>query len=203
MRDSQTMSQIGMREYPLFKVPDPLGGRSPKEWKPKEAEQFCEWIKTVGMEERVAGLLEFFGESMEGAPEEVLERLGRKAAETLKEAIYWEEGSDTWKEFVDRGIIVKRKTLTHHGAALGRDIGLLIAKLLLDLHPHVHWDWVRKPKSDVDYHQPKLVGYDPIHGFAPMRMGMGCAGAVANSKDDFLCWRRTFEKMNHLMAKPV
>ncbi|CAI8792058.1 protein of unknown function [Methylocaldum szegediense] len=97
MRVSQAMSQIGIREYPLFKVADHLGGRSRKEWKPKEAEQFCEWIKTVGMQERVAGFLEFFGESMEGTPEEVLERLGRKAAETLKEPLYWEEGSDTWK----------------------------------------------------------------------------------------------------------
>ncbi|CAI8792176.1 hypothetical protein [Methylocaldum szegediense] len=82
-------------------------------------------------------------------------------------------------------------------------MGLLIAKFLLDLYPHVHWAWVRKPKSDVDYHQPKLAGYDPIHGFASMQMGMGCAGAIVNCKDDFLCCRRIFEKMNQLMARHV
>jgi hypothetical protein len=184
----------------LFVPPQVLAGRTPKAWKPKEAQLYFDWLIAT-MDERVANLLAFFGEQMGDSAEELLERLGHKAVEIIIDPEYSEERIDTWKAFTERGMVVKRKTLTNRGYALGADFGLLIARLLISRHSTLEWTMTRKPKSDADYHQPVLGGWNPIHVFNPIRSGVGAAAAIARGDDDGSAFRSRFQKMDALMSR--
>jgi len=53
--------------------------------------------------------------------------------------------------------------LTNAGYSLAADAGLLFARALLRHHPGVRWDIVRKPKRDMAFQLPVLVGLGPVY----------------------------------------
>jgi hypothetical protein len=166
-----------MDEYPLFLPPKHLATRQPYEWSRAEADEYRLWL-TSSIDERVATLLKFLGLSTVLRTEdagEFLSSVGCKASEILMEDDFSEEGA--------RG-----RRLTNRGYALAADIGLLVASILLKVCKDIHWTTLRKPKSELSYNLPVLVGFmnnylDPVGGSTAE------ASAILRGHRDADAWR--------------
>ena len=157
---------MSTKPYPLFTPPASIAAKSHRDWSKKEAQAYLEWLAS-SMGGRIAALLVFFDidEDAMKNPQRLLRRLGERVAQLLEDPSYCtitEEGTHA---------------LTSMGHALAADMGLLTARLLQDtLGDSVRWHIQRKPKSDISYNLPVLIGvgpdtYDPV--------GVSIADAVA------------------------
>jgi hypothetical protein len=185
----ETMSK---RKYPLFIPPAELAEKDSREWSAKEAKSYLYWLLGVH-QERIDGLLKFFGETLTAAPEDDLVRLGEQVAEAIKTSDFSRLVSPIPKKRFDFSQVpTSRETisdffryiscigpkLTDAGYALAADMGLLVAKFLLDeCSDKVKWSIVRSPKSDVSYNLPVLIGFgklqlDPIGGSIAQTYGL-------------------------------
>ena len=185
--------------YPLFPIPDALAGKDQRYWTHREGKEFFN-IVLGALDERVEGLLAYFEEDASASPEELLTRLGGKVAEVLP--------SDQFSgpPQTEPDIVVKRgktyelpplegRTLTEQGEAVARDMGLLLAKLMLERgHPPLEWSIVMKPKNDADYLQPILVRTDrknPLP-FDPMGSSLAVAYQILRGNCEFDKWAKMY-----------
>ncbi|QQR72271.1 MAG: hypothetical protein IPJ17_12135 [Holophagales bacterium] len=154
-----------MSDYPKFVPPENLATKTPREWSKTEADEYASWLGSEAGA-RTANLLRFFGVAPELAPTVLLEVLGKRVAEALR------------TEAFSQG-----EQLTIAGYALAADMGLLVAELLLrECGDRIHWQVVRRPKSDLDYNQPVLAGFGPMT-LNPVR------GSIAESVGVLRDWR--------------
>lgn len=139
-----------MPEYPPFVPPGDLGIGNRREWSAKQAKEYLGWL-TEQVIPRTDALLAYFGEDDTQKPEELLDRLGRKVGKALRgEPQFSTREGD-------------RPKLTDCGYALAADVGLLIARLVMEQGPEsLHWTVLRKPKSDVSYNLPVIEGVGPV-----------------------------------------
>jgi hypothetical protein len=136
-------------EYPLFIPPAPLFEKSHFDWTLKEARAYLEWFLGQ-VEPRTAALLQYLDERDDSDRAALLDRVGKKvAAVVMREPFNAPAGG--------------RPHLTNSGYALGADAGLLLARSLLQSSPAVRWEILRKPKREMSFHLPVLVGMGPIH----------------------------------------
>lgn len=172
-----------MNDYPFFIPPAHLAARKPRDWSKSEADEYRNWLVS-SVEERVTFLLEFLGVSSKAKPEELLENAGRKAVEQLNNDVFSEPGP--------RG-----KRLSNKGYALAADMGLLVAKLLLENYDNrVYWHTIRRPKRELSYNLPVLEGFDnnyldPIGGSTAEANGVLCGRRDESIwKDIYVFWSK-------------
>lgn len=140
-------------EYPMLIPPGHLSQTPVKAWSKGEADEYAAWLQS-SLEDRTGNLLSFLRLSSDGSPDEVLEAAGRAVAGHLRSGPPFSDGT----------------TLSDRGRALAADLGLLSAMLLLRDAPVIRWQVVRRPKSDMSYNLPVLVGFtnglhlDPVGG---------------------------------------
>ena len=135
--------------YPLLIPPEPLATRDRRDWSHREAKAYKTWLLD-NVDGCVNYLLTFLGFDVTDLEEEKLGIIGKRWAEVASNS-----------EFSKR--MEQRIELTNQGYALTADMGLLVAKLLLDKHhPEVQWSIVRRPKSDISYNLPVLTGFGPL-----------------------------------------
>src|SRR5262249_19105776 len=108
--------------YAVFRPPADLAAESPRNWSQAEANRYLVWLLSV-LERRVRGLLAYLGESSDGSPADLLARVGTKAIWVLKKPEFSLHGGD--------GTVA----LTAEGYSLATDLGLLVAKLLVETCP--------------------------------------------------------------------
>lgn len=165
-------------EYPLFVPPDDLGNRTPKEWSNNEATVYFNWLVQVS-NERTTNLMSFFNDNIDGRPNDILERLGKKVTKTLRIA--------TFSIQVDG-----RHKLTNKGYALAADMGLLVAKFILEeFYPVVTWTIVNRPKTDIDYHKPVLTNIGR-ETYEPIGVSISDAIGILNGTKDYDSWEKTY-----------
>lgn len=161
--------------YPPFPIPDALAAKDQRYWTHREGKEFFN-IVLGALDARVEGLLAYFDEDASATPEDLLTRLGGKFAEVLPSDQFSGPPQTEPIIIVKRGKTYelpppKGRTLAEQGEAVARDMGLLLAKLMLEReHPPLEWSIVMKPKLDVHYLQPVLVHTDRKNPmtFSPM-----------------------------------
>jgi hypothetical protein len=131
-------------EYPLFVPPPPLFEKSHFDWTPTEARAYFEWF-LAQVEPRSRALLALIGEEDDGDPAVFLPHVGSKLAVLVRR--------EPFSAATEKGL-----ELTNAGYALAADAGLLFARALVRHYPNVRWDIVRKPKRDMAFRLPVLVG---------------------------------------------
>jgi len=166
-------------EYPLFIPPNGLAEKDPINWTKKEADDYFKWL-LENLEKRVTCFLKYIEEDMPCGQTIDLQNMGKKVSYFLK--------SDT---FSKGGILINM------GYALAADAGLLVAKLLVDACPSVKWSIVRKPKSDISYNLPVLIGFGKIR-LDPVGGSIAEAKAILAGRRDSNTWNDmyTFWKQN-------
>lgn len=164
--------------YPLFVPPKGLAERTPREWSAQQADEYLHWLTQV-LEKRTDHLLAFFGEPASGHPEDLLERLGRKAADMLRRPEFSEQTAG-------------RPKLTDRGYALAADMGLLVARLLLSAgNGSEQWAVLRRPKTDASYNRPVLTGFGATP-LEPIGGSIAEAYAVLRGTRESDAWRQIY-----------
>ena len=98
----------------------------------------------------------------------------RKRTEDEKEAIY--SKAPEWF----RSVEIEDWELTNRTFSLAIDIGMYLSCVLEKNVPGLKWELVRKPKNDVDFQQPVLVGTGKLV-FNPVRMLVIYAYSLADN----------------------
>lgn len=141
-------------KYPVFAPPDTLARKSPREWSKADAQSYFDWLLSHA-NARIEILLNFMRLSHISEPAALLHEAQMKLEDLLNDA-----------EFSENGPTGKR--LTKLGYAVAADLGLLVAKLIVnETRGKVHWEILTKPKSDTSFNLPVLGGFgattcDPI-----------------------------------------
>ena len=168
-----------MNEYPLFVPPQPLCTKKPSEWTEAEAEDYYQWLLN-NLDYRVGSLLAFFDEDSSQISEQLLVRVSDKVANILKSELFSQRVNSDFQ-------------LTSIGYALSADIGLLLAKLLLqECSPSIHWAICREPKTDVSYNCPVLSGFGKL-SLDPIQVSITQSYGILRGKRADNAWRRVFE----------
>lgn len=167
-----------MPNYPMFLPPEHLSNRIAKEWSLQEAGEYKDWLLS-SLDDRVQFLVSYLDVVDDSDIENFLTEAGIQAVRLLKEDSFSEDGP--------RG-----KRLSNLGYALAADMGLLVAKLLVENHgDQIHWNIIRKPKSEMSYNLPVLTGFkgnylDPIGGSAAE------ANAILRGERDANTWKNIY-----------
>ena len=188
--------------YPWFIPPPELAGRTAEQWSKAEAKTFLEWQLRV-IEPRVAQMLRYLNDDASGSRKELLLRLGEKVAAILPAKGYSIEpdrqSTETGTGPASREAILcarDYRRLTETGMALASDLGLLLAKLVLeDCGGAVRWDVLRKPKSALAYNLPVLVGLKKYPGqhVEPIRVSIANGSALVRGEGSPDAWWRAYE----------
>ena len=145
--------------YPTFVPPGELSITDRTVWTRSQADEYFDWLMRV-KDDRVHRMLERLDATIVDADAELsLGTLGRKIASTLRTA-----------EFC------ANSKLTNQGYALAADAGLLVAEFLVQDFAEVHWEIRRKPKRDISYNLPVLMGFQSGLSFDPV------GGSVAEAQ---------------------
>jgi|HubBroStandDraft_3_1064219.scaffolds.fasta_scaffold34646_1 hypothetical protein len=164
--------------YPVFAPPPELAVVRRRDWNRKQAAMYRDWLIDA-IDLRIANLLEFIEVGPPARPTD-LGTIGQKVEQFLRMPAFSTTGPSG-------------PTLTNEGHALAADVGLLVAKLLRDIHPTLHWDIVRAPKTDMSYNLPVLAGFVNEQVLDPVEGGIGEARAVLKGKATSDAWLKTYE----------
>lgn len=142
--------------YSTFRPPADLAGSEPALWSPEQAQRYLTWLTSVS-DKRIRAMLDFLNVEQSENSRSMLDETGRKAAWVLRKpefSYYRRDGP------ID---------LTDTGFALAADLGLLVARSLLQVRSAIRWEVLKKPKNAASYRQPVLVGFgklylDPVRG---------------------------------------
>jgi len=173
------------KEYPFFIPPLYLAEKGRWKWSAKEAKDYRFWLLD-SIDQRINGLLDYFNESYDALPEELLLSIGEKVAIAFKE--------EPFSELLDGEI-----DLTNQGRALAADLGLLVASFLLKAHPDkVTWKTIRKPKRDASYNLPVLIGFGKMY-FDPVGGAISEAYGIIEGKNKSKIWLESYEQWSDLV----
>lgn len=176
---------MDLRNYPSFSPPESLASKSHRDWSRKEAQSYFDWLMGC-LDERVATVLRFVGiqyaERVD--PRDLLSQAGAWADRALRDpACSKSSGSGM-------GSI---PVLTNIGYSVAADLGLLTAtQIVRTVGDKVHWEIVRKPKSDVSYNLPVLAGFGR-DTYDPIGVSVADAAAVLAGRRYSDVWARVFD----------
>ena len=190
------------KDYSLFPhIPESKGGDIRREWPKKKGEDYFDWFLGI-VDARIDNLLGYFRETITFDSIADLKRIGNKVAAQLLSDECWCEGGETTIQFrsghtavVDRG-----KVLTTIGYSLAADMGCLLAHLLLrDFGEKITWELVTKPKNDMYYLHPVLVGFAlPLE---PVEVSIVCALKVLDDTESGDIWAQMYQRLTDTMKK--
>lgn len=165
--------------YPIFSPPLELASKSPKDWSKADAEKYFKWFVGV-CPERVNSLLTFLGlqESKDAAS--LLTDVQEDLQTLLASEPFSVEGPSGRK-------------LTNEGYAIAADAGLLVAQLLINYAGgRVKWGILKRPKTDLSFNLPVLVGFCSVH-LDPVAGSIGDAAWIAKGHSKPDAWKSMFE----------
>jgi hypothetical protein len=162
-------------DYPIFMPPGHLAEKDRQEWRKSEADEYFQWFQeNIGP--RVKQLLEYLNEKISNSPDEKdLARIGKKIAMLLQHPKFSIEGD-----------------LTDSGYALAADMGLLMSVMFQSMFPHLHWQIVRRPKSDISYNLPVLTGFGPVD-LDPIQISITQAFGTISKNSGPEAWSEAFK----------
>lgn len=168
-----------MAEYPHFIPPQDLAVRAVTEWSAAEADRYREWL--IGeLPRRTDALLRFLAQEPRDDAVAELGEVGARAAPTLTSGGFARQTAGNWQ-------------LTEAGHALAADLGLLVARRLLEHHPEsLRWQTVRKPRRDMSYNLPVLVGFSTGMYLEPVGGSIAEAHAVLRGTRGADAWQRIY-----------
>lgn len=169
-----------MEEYPLFIPPLELCSKDSREWNLQEARQYKDW-QLASIDERVSFLLKFLNipERDNQGVEEFLSEVGNKVAQYLQQKEFSKCDSE-------------EQDLTNKGYALAADMGLLLAKLLLEeCRDKIRWRVLRRPKSHASYNLPVLEGFK-LNPLEPVGGSIAEAYGILRKNKDGNIWRDSY-----------
>jgi hypothetical protein len=164
-------------QYPPFIPPGELAILSPKVWSKTQATEYATWLFAIS-QARIRAMLAYFGRSQTWDNSTIAE-LDQVLATALPHPPFSEEGP--------RG-----RELTGQGYGVAADMGLLLADLLLR-HPGVSWEIVRRPRSDVSFNRPVLVGFANNLPIDPIWASSGPAIRMARGEPTKGGWNRILD----------
>lgn len=155
--------------YSLFPhIPSGHAEDDRREWSKERAEEYYKLLME-SIVTRTDGLLKYFNESISDANKDILLRLGDKAVIEIETNKLWAIAEEKLIKFKSGHVIKidKEKELTDAGYSIAADMGLLVARFLIDdCSGSVRWNLIRKPKNDASYNSAVLVGcgvpWDPV-----------------------------------------
>jgi hypothetical protein len=165
--------------YTFFTPPAEFVQRLPAEWSDAEARRYLLWLSNQ-VTPRTDALLTFLGVEADADCANVLKYAGERVIWIMRKP-----------GFVD----ANNQRLSEAGLSLGADLGLLVARCLLDADDSVHWDILRRPKSDASYQLPVLRGFG-THFLEPIRGSIAELGRFARDEAKSDAWLRMFEYWN-------
>jgi hypothetical protein len=171
-----------LKSYPIFAPPITLASKPHREWTKKEAQSYFDWL-TGCLDARVTALLDFVGiqNSENIDARDLLAQVGERVAQVLRDPACSETASDG------------TPVLTGIGYALAADLGLLTARQVCRIVGHkARWELVRKPKSDVSYNLPVLVGFGS-DTYDPVGVSIADAIAVLAGRRSWDAWVKVFD----------
>jgi hypothetical protein len=178
-------------EYPLFEPPKDLVERGIRNWSTGDADRYREWLLSV-TPVRVRTVRESLRLSRSRDPESVLEQAGTGMAELLARPDFFRMSPPGTAELRGRTIAIPAAPeLTPLGYAVAADLGLLMATYLCEGYP-LHWETVRKPKSDVSYNMPVLTGFESGIYVDPVRLSTTLAAGVLTGHRDQRSWADSY-----------
>ena len=177
------MPNYEFRAYQPFAPPEHLAKNRPIEWSVADAHRYLTWLTSV-LDHRVDRMLEYLGEDAHGDPEQLISRVAQRAMWILRKPEFSTVGHESMQ-------------LTEPGYSLAADLGLLVAKCLMAANPEIQWRVLRRPKSEVSFNQPVLVGFGKVH-LDPIRGSVVAALHCLKGKGDSDVWRRMFAHWTQL-----
>jgi hypothetical protein len=180
--------------YPEFDAPRPPLGTDPKHWNKAEARIYFDWT-VEHVEPRSRGLLGWLGVEDRADHASVLREVGAAAVELLRSPRFSGPGEPTrvnlrGHEFdYDQGPV-----LSDEGEALAADLGLLVARYLLeDFETTVRFEIGGRPKSWIWHNLPILTG-GGLNPFDPVGVSLANAFGVLRGERDETIWARIYEQ---------
>ena len=166
-------------EYPLFIPPLHLAKKNRRDWNKNEAAEYKDWMLGVSAQ-RVAMLYKWLNTPPgKFSPEQHLRELGAKAANLLKSGLFTVEKSGAC-------------SLSKYGYAIAADMGLAIAEYLFAVRQSdLEWEVVRKPRSDMSYNLPVIVGFGGVY-LEPVGGSVAEAHAILRGERDGGIWEKTY-----------
>jgi hypothetical protein len=149
-------------DYPLWDRPTFLRDRAIEELSAAEARRYCEWFVDQ-MSGRVTRLLDRLAVPDGLTWAEKLDQTEKGVARLMQSPRFWNPSVGRQPIQLRHGVVRVDvgETLTEQGAALGLDIGVLIARALEKSIDGLTWGVVRKPRSFVSYNMPVLQSRNP------------------------------------------
>lgn len=178
--------------YPPWNAPAalfPQGVTNPQvEWSEAEADSYLDWLAST-MDDRIATMFDILGMDRNTIASADLSVAGQEAYTRLRQPKY-------------SGVIGRRARLKAPGRALAADMGLLVARWLLnDGNGAISWRVCRESKRHMNYNLPVLCGVsvdflDPVGGSIANAHGCVCG---RRSPD---IWLQTYEYWIERLQEP-
>jgi hypothetical protein len=175
-----------LKDYPLFIPPQQVANSDHKIWTLKEAKLYFEWLMSV-KDARVEYLLTVIDESLTENREQDLKRIGEKIYNLLFTEPFAKLEDNTLK-------------LTNKGHALAADMALLLCQCLLQEHDQLKWGIVRRPKRDLSYHLPALMGFPNKDYVELMRVSIVNSKAILSKEENYDVWWEVYKYCDDLFV---
>lgn len=186
--------------YPPFDAPRPPLGTSPKNWTKAEARTYFDWI-VDHVEAHSSRLLTWLGIADRPDHAGVLREVGASAVEVLRSSRFSSPGEPVRVNLHgheldhDRGLV-----LSAEGEALAADLGLLVARYLLeDFGTTLRLQIGGRPKSWVWHNLPVLTG-GSLNPFDPVGASLGNAYGVLRGERDETIWARMYDRAAGILS---
>ncbi len=163
--------------YPAFIPPHQLSMVSHRQWTSTESKLYLDWLLSV-WQQRIEAFLSFVEVETQSVSQ--LQTIDERVLNALSKA-----------EF--RIAVSTGYHLSESGRSISADFGLCFASLLIAAsHNTIQWDIVRKPKTDVSYNLPVLVGFGPIH-LDPIRSSISHYNWIIAGNPPKNSWKQAFD----------
>jgi hypothetical protein len=175
--------------YPLLIPPSDLATKDRREWSPKEAKAYLDWLVSQ-MPQRVTFFLKFIGCAEVSLTTENLAVIDAAFRRAISAPQFTEPGSSP-------------KRLSAAGYAIAADWGLMLATFVLDdTALGATWDVFRKPKSDASYNLPVLL-LPTTFPVDPVAIGVAYATPILRGQEPRFCTVSAYETWTMKPGKPA
>jgi len=166
-------------KYNLFLPPEHLTQTKAYLWSKREAKEYFKWFLSI-KDDRLNQFFKYLGR--EDADKGDLLVIAREVENRINSF------------FLRERVNGERLDLTNEGYAIAVDFGLYLSRSLLQSHDNLYWDFVKKPKNDLNYHLPVIFGYSkPVEYFDSLGVSVTTWLAIINEEEKLEFFKTIFE----------
>lgn len=172
--------------FPPFNSPN-SNGKLPRDWSKEESELYFSWL-TSNMISRTNELLHFLGLTYITSHELLLVNVQEKVEHHIT--------SDEFTYEIDG-----KKKLTDSGYALAADLGLLVARILIERgEGHIKWEILKKSRLARSNNLPVFIGVDGEY-LDPIDVSISECVWIANGNKSPNGWLNIYTYWSSRMSK--